>query len=430
VKKRSPSAFDRGVLERIDTSVLPPDEQRALVAVAQPALAAQQTLESGRYVWTRKEVGRLRAAIRKGLPSRDRLVQHSLRFVWGVARKYRRGAIADIDDLVAEGCLGVMHAIEKFELDRNLQFITYASWWVRAFIQRFLVYNSTAVYVPVHRIDDVYRMRRRRRAMEKVGMESSAIEEVLDREFHPQVKACERLVFGGGVRELDATYGDDGDESTTLHNAIPDPREAVDETLAEESIRAKVQQAVLWRAEMSARDRMLLRDRLMPEGGEGQTLAEIGEQMNLTRERVRQIEGDLKPRLRKAIEKLLPDEAKERMARARQQTERPSPSIVPSEQFVRPKPETLLVLTEMRPPVRSVTVAANGLRVGQVVPAPTAKPKDWNGLPGNGRKRGAPCSSDAPPAPAPAPKRAAACPARGARFVRGKPKVSLVTLRS
>ena len=218
---------------------------------------------------------------------------------FGLVVTYARrfvGQGLDMHDLVQEGQLGLIRAVEKFDWRRGHRFSTYAAWWVRQAMARALADQSKTIRVPVHLLESRHKLERVRRALAQQGVRDPSDEE-LARESglphrqgagHPRPRA----------RAAPARGAPRATTATAVSSAIswPIPRSpAPDEQIASERMQAQTR-ALL--DHLSPREQQLLKLRFGMDGGPGQTLEEVGKSFNLSRERVRQIEAAALKKLR------------------------------------------------------------------------------------------------------------------------------------
>jgi len=236
------------------------------------------------------EVGKARREIKA---AREQMVKAHLRLVASIARKYHRRSSLDLLDLIQEGNLGLMRAIEKYDYRRGVKISTYAVWWIRQSIARAIADQTRTIRIPVHMTDNAGKvLRERRRLYQKEGRDPSPAD-IAARMGFPVARVEQVLSMVQQPTSLDAPVGEDGD--ATLGDLIKAP-DAVDPQAAAEAsaLRRIVSEAL---ADLTPREQRILRMRFGIGGPADQTLEEIGKEFGVTRERIRQIEA-------KALEKL------------------------------------------------------------------------------------------------------------------------------
>lgn len=231
------------------------------------------------------------------------LVSANLRFVVKIACGYRRYGLP-IEDLVQEGNIGLMHAVAKFEPERGLRLVTYAVWWIRATLHRYILENWSLVKLgttQAHR-KLFFALARARAEVAKLHPEiehDAEVEAVAARlaVLPRQVREIEQRLLGDASLDAPAGEGDTtvGDQ---LHSQAPDPEAAVGEAEERWMLARRVRAAV---DRLDARQRYIVEQRLMRE--EPLTLVELGERLGFSRERARQLEG----RARRALAPALAD---------------------------------------------------------------------------------------------------------------------------
>ena len=237
--------------------------------------------------------------------ARQSMIEHNLRLVVSIAKSYM-GRGVPMADLVEEGNLGLMHAIDKFEPDRGFRFSTYATWWIRQSVDRALMYQGRAVRLPVNVVREIQQIVRARRALEgdailmaqrPDGIRVDDIAALLGRDVHT---VADLLALAEVPRSLDAHLDRSG-EDQTLGDTLVDLL-AVDPEHAALSLEvdALLEQ---WVGSLSNREREVLEARFGLHNREPETLDVLSERLSLTRERVRQIQNEALAKIKRYVHK-------------------------------------------------------------------------------------------------------------------------------
>jgi RNA polymerase primary sigma factor len=237
------------------------------------------------------DVSKARRDVMRG---RDEMVKAHLPLVVAIAKKYRRNSPMDFLDLIQEGNMGLMHAVEKFDYRRGVKVSTYAVWWIRQSIARALADQSRTIRIPVHMTEVAARvLRERRKLYQKQGREPVA-DEIARRSGVSAGRIEQVLSMVQQPTSLDLPVGEDGD--ATLGDLIAAPNTVDPHAAAEASaLREFVVEAI---SGLSPREERILRMRFGIGGMTEHTLEEVGQTFGVTRERIRQIEATALKKLR------------------------------------------------------------------------------------------------------------------------------------
>jgi len=249
---------------------------------------------------TPQEEIELAARIKKGdKKAREQMIKANLRLVVKIARDYD-GIGLPLLDLISEGNIGLMKAVERFDPRKGGKLSTYGSWWIKQSIKRALANQSKTIRLPVHLVDKISKMRRiAMKLQEELGREPTD-EELADELGMTAMRVRQMRLAAIRPASLDAPIGDD--DSNNFSDLVEDENAATPyQDLEEKTVTGMLQDMV---KHLDPREATILHYRFGLDGGSEKTLEEVGEKFGVTRERVRQIQNLALKKLRRMIEKL------------------------------------------------------------------------------------------------------------------------------
>ena len=244
---------------------------------------------------TREEEYELAVKAKQGdILARDRIVKANLRFVVSVAKKYQCGAF-ELNDLINEGNIGLMIAIDKFDPEKGYHFISYAVWWIRQTILKAIYEKGKMIRLPSNKTNDIIKIENARKSIKAKLTEEEELEQVALMLNMTPVHVQEMMMISKDVFSLDSKVGGDENDSNSLGEMLEDTTSvSPEENAVKNDMKEQIDNVL---STLTEKEAEILRYRFGLNGKKAMSLKEVGEVFNLTKERIRQIE-------KKAIKRL------------------------------------------------------------------------------------------------------------------------------
>lgn len=246
---------------------------------------------------TREEEIDLAIKIKQGdLIAKEKFIKSNLRLVISVAKRYR-GRGMSLEDLIQEGNIGLILAVDKFDINRGCKFSTCAIWWIRQSISRAVADQARTIRIPVHAVE---LLNKYKRLKEQMGQKGNVTDEDIARELEISPGILKDLIYKSQeITSLNTVIGEDGD--STLEDFIPDETNVEQMAIMNSGLKSEIQKALSY---MNERERKIIELRFGFYDGNPHTLEYVGQIFGVTRERIRQIEGKTLRKLRRTSKNL------------------------------------------------------------------------------------------------------------------------------
>jgi RNA polymerase primary sigma factor len=274
---------------RVD--LLTVDDERGLAQAIDDGHRAAAQIDSGGVDAT--ELRKLMRTVQHGQQAKSELIQANLRLVVSIAKRYS-GRGMQFLDLIQEGNLGLMRAVDKFDHTKGFKFSTYATWWIRQAITRAIADQARTIRIPVHMVESMNRVLRAQRQLAQEFEREPSIDELADRVALPADRVREILRISLDPLSLDSPVGEEDDSNLAdfiEDSSIETPIDAATKRMLSRAVEDAL-------GELTEREQEIVRMRFGLDDGRARTLEDVGREFGVTRERIRQIEAKTLAKLR------------------------------------------------------------------------------------------------------------------------------------
>jgi len=226
--------------------------------------------------------------------AKDKLIVANLRFVVNVAKHYHNNSLS-LSDLISEGNLGLITAVDKFDVDKGYHFISYAVWWIRQSILKAIYEKTRMIRLPLNRANELVQIEKAKKEIEKYKESEAGIEEIADYLDIDKSRVAELIYASKDIVSLETPLSSEND-ANTISDLIKDSKgENPERVIINRKLEESIEEVL---STLSEKESKVIKYRFGLEGERPHSLKEIGDKYNLTKERIRQIEKKALSRLR------------------------------------------------------------------------------------------------------------------------------------
>jgi len=226
--------------------------------------------------------------------AKDKLIVANLRFVVNVAKHYQNNSLS-LSDLISEGNLGLITAVDKFDVDKGYHFISYAVWWIRQSILKAIYEKTRMIRLPLNRANELVQIEKAKKEIEKYKESEAGIEEIADYLDIDKSRVTELINASKDIVSLETPLSSENDANTISDLIIDSKGENPDRVIINRKLEESIEEVL---STLSEKESKVIKYRFGLEGERPHSLKEIGDKYNLTKERIRQIEKKAISRLR------------------------------------------------------------------------------------------------------------------------------------
>jgi RNA polymerase primary sigma factor len=274
-------------------SLLTGEDERSLAQQIEQGHFAAARLDAEGPTLSNVEMRRLMRQVQAGQDAKSALIQANLRLVVSIAKRYAGRGMLFLD-LIQEGNLGLMRAVDKFDYTKGFKFSTYATWWIRQAITRAIADQARTIRIPVHMVESMNRVLRCQRQLHQDLEREPTLDELAEKVMMPPERVRDILRMAQDPLSLDSPVGEEDDSN--LADFIEDASADAPADVATRKMLVHAVEEAL--AELSEREQEVVKMRFGLIDGQARTLEEVGKEFGVTRERIRQIEAKTLAKLR------------------------------------------------------------------------------------------------------------------------------------